>query len=135
MAKSFLGKALKFTVGAALVTGAAAAAGICYGLKKWSENEDSDELKVITGTHHGIHITKTEDNKFIVDTKYDKASDPKYCDDPESCIIVDISDKSKDVPCEETPDAAESDDTAVDIVVDLTEEEEPAEESAEAENE
>lgn len=96
MAKSFLGKALKVTFGVAAVAGAAAAAGIVYGLKKWSEDDDSEEIKITTGCKNGLHIKKTEDGKYLVDTKYDWASDPNFCDDEtgeaeNGGIVIDIS--------------------------------------------
>ena len=102
---NFLGKALKFTVGAALVTGAAAAAGLCYGLKKWSDDEDSDEIKVTTGGRYGVQIAKTNDGKFVVNTKYDWATDPKYGEEREGGIIIDISDKNDDDKVIEIPTA------------------------------
>lgn len=99
----FLGKALKFTVGAALVTGAAAAAGLCYGLKKWSDDADSNEIKVTTGGRYGVQIKKTDDGKFVVDTKYDWSTDPKYGDERENGIIIDISDNKDDDKVIEIP--------------------------------
>ena len=96
MSKKFLGTALKVTAGVAVAAGAVAAAGFVYGLKKWSKDEDSDEIKITTGGKNGLHIQKTEDGKYLVDTKYDWASDPNFCDDETAAaedggIVIDIS--------------------------------------------
>ena len=96
MAKSIFGKVVKATLGIAAVAGAAAAAGIAYGLKKWAEDDDSKDIKITTGTKNGLHISKTEDGKYVVDTKYDWASDPHFCEDQDEdfedgSIIIDIS--------------------------------------------
>ena len=95
MAKSVFGKVLSVAAGVTAVVGAAAAASIAYGLKKWSKDEDSNEIKITTGGKNGLHIQKTEDGKYIVDTKYDWASDPDFCDCEDCCeddeVIIDIS--------------------------------------------
>ena len=119
MAKSVFGKILSVAAGVTAVVGAAAAASVAYGLKKWSKDEDSNEIKLTTGGKYGLHIQKTEDGKFVVDTKYDWASDPDFCDCEDCCeddeVVIDIS---EDCECE---CGCDCDDIEVEIV------EEPAE--------
>ena len=95
MAKSVFGKIVSVAAGVTAVVGAAAAAGLAYGLKKWAKDEDSNEIKITTGGKNGLHIQKTEDGKYIVDTKYDWASDPDFCDCEDCCeddeVVIDIS--------------------------------------------
>ncbi len=124
MAKSFFGKALKVTFGVAAAAGAVAAAGIVYGLKKWSADDDSEEIKITTGCKNGLHIKKTEDGKYLVDTKYDWASDPNFCDDETEeaenggdGIVIDISNgkccENGHCDCEEH--AAEAEEKPADV--------------------
>ena len=111
MAKNVFGKILSVAAGVTAVVGAAAAASVAYGLKKWSKDEDSNEIKLTTGGKYGLHIQKTEDGKFVVDTKYDWASDPDFCDCEECCedddVVIDISDDECccECGCEETAEA------------------------------
>ena len=123
MAKSVFGKILGVAAGVTAIVGAAAAAGVAYGLKKWSKDEDSNEIKLTTGGKYGLHIQKTEDGKYVVDTKYDWASDPDFCDCEDCCeeddVVIDISDDECDCCCGEAE--CECDDIEVEIV------EEPAE--------
>ncbi|MCQ2452083.1 MAG: hypothetical protein MJ075_02980 [Oscillospiraceae bacterium] len=102
MAKSVIGKIVKATLGLAAVTGAAAAAGVVYGLTKWAKDDDSRDIKMTTGGATGVHISKTDDGKFLVDTKYEW-TDEDYDDDDEEekGIIIDLS--SGKGCCEETP--------------------------------
>ena len=116
MAKNVFGKFLSVAAGVTAVVGAAAAAGIAYGLKKWSKDEDSDEIKITTGGKYGLHIQKAEGGKFVVDTKYDWASDPDFCDCEDDCccddeVVIDISED--DCCCEAECDC---DDIEVEIV-------------------
>ena len=127
MAKNVFGKVLGIAAGVTAVVGAAAAASIAYGLKKWSKDEDSNEIKITTGGKNGLHIQKTEDGKYIVDTKYDWASDPDFCDCEDCCeddeVVIDIS--------EEEPCCCEEECCCDDIEVEIVEaevEEAPAEE-------
>ena len=96
MAKSVFGKILSVAAGVTAVVGAAAAEGVAYGLKKWSKDEDSNDIKITTGGKYGLHIQKTDDGKYVVDTKYDWASDPDFCDCEDCCededVVIDISD-------------------------------------------
>ena len=115
MAKSVFGKILSVAAGVTAVVGAAAAAGVAYGLKKWSKDEDSNDIKITTGGKYGLHIQKTDDGKYVVDTKYDWASDPDFCDCEDCCededVVIDISD---DECCCEAE--CECDDIEVEIV-------------------
>ncbi|MBQ8830625.1 MAG: hypothetical protein IJ017_03400 [Oscillospiraceae bacterium] len=118
MAKSVFGKILSVAAGVTAVVGAAAAASVAYGLKKWSKDEDSNDIKITTGGKYGLHIQKTEDGKYVVDTKYDWASDPDFCDCEDCCedddVVIDISD---DCCCE-----AECECGCEDIEVEIVEE-------------
>ncbi len=115
MAKSVFGKILSVAAGVTAVVGAAAAASVAYGLKKWSKDDDSNDIKITTGGKYGLHIQKTEDGKYVVDTKYDWASDPDFCDCEDCCedddVVIDISDD--DCCCEAECDC---DDIEVEIV-------------------
>ena len=80
--------------------GTAAAVSLVYGLKKWAADETSQEIKFTTGGKNGVCISKTEDGKYIVDTKYDWASDPAFADVAEDDgIIIDISGKDDGTAC------------------------------------
>ena len=82
MGKSVLGTALKITAGvlAAARRAPPRPSSLVYGLKKWAEDETSQEIKFTTGGKNGVCISKTDDGKYIVDTKYDWASDPAFAD-------------------------------------------------------
>ncbi len=111
MGKSVLGTALKITAGVVAAAGTAAAVSLVYGLKKWADDETSQEIKFTTGGKNGICISKTDDGKYIVDTKYDWASDPAFADVAEDDgIVIDISGRDDGTACceecqEETPAA------------------------------
>ena len=120
MGKSVLGTALKITAGVVAAAGTAAAVSLVYGLKKWAEDETSQEIKFTTGGKNGVCISKTDDGKYIVDTKYDSASDPAFADVAEDDgIIIDISGGDDGTAC----------------CCDECEEEAPAEEAGETEEE
>ena len=90
MGKSVLGTALKITAGVVAAAGTAAAVSLVYGLKKWAEDETSQEIKFTTGGKNGVCISKTDDGKYIVDTKYDWASDPAFADVAEAYLLTQL---------------------------------------------
>ena len=104
MARSVFGKIVKATLGVAGIAAAAAAAGVAYGLNKWAKDEDSRDLKVTTGGVNGLHIHKTDDGKFVVDTKYEW-TDADFEDEDEGeangDIIIDLSKRGVEECCEE----------------------------------
>ena len=109
-----------FRTGVVAAAGTAAAVSLVYGLKKWAEDETSQEIKFTTGGKNGVCISKTDDGKYIVDTKYDWASDPAFADVAEDDgIIIDISGGDDGTAC----------------CCDECEEEAPAEEAGETEEE
>ena len=107
MAKSVFGKMVKAALGVAGVAAAAAAAGVAYGLNKWAKDEDSRDLKVTTGGVNGLHIHKTDDGKFVVDTKYEW-TDADFEDDGEENgeIVIDLSKKAVEETVEELKEEA-----------------------------
>lgn len=116
MSKNIFGKVIGVAAGVTVALGAAATASIAYGLKKWAQDEDSHDIKITTGCKNGIHISKTDDGKYVVDTKYDWATDPNFCDcddcndDEGNEVVIDISADGE---------ACEEDDS--DIEVEITE--------------
>ena len=108
MAKSVFGKLVKATLGVAGIAAAAAAAGVAYGLNKWAKDEDSRDLKVTTGGVNGLHIHKTDDGRYVVDTKYEW-TDADFEDDAEENgeIVIDLSKRGVEEACEEVKERFE----------------------------
>lgn len=104
MAKSVFGKIMKATLKVAAFTAAAAAAGAVYGLKKWSDDDDSKDIKITTGGVKGLHISKTDDGKYIVDTKYEWQPEDYEDDAEDEGIVIDIS--GNRCKCEDCADKA-----------------------------
>ena len=109
MAKSVFGKLVKATLGVAGIAAAAAAAGVVYGLNKWAKDEDSRDLKVTTGGVNGLHIHKTDDGRYVVDTKYEW-TDADFEDEEgenNGDIIIDLSKRGVEEACEEVKERLE----------------------------
>ena len=109
MAKSVFGKLVKATLGIAGIAAAAAAAGVAYGLNKWAKDEDSRDLKVTTGGVNGLHIHKTDDGRYVVDTKYEWTDADFEDEEGESNgdIIIDLSKRGVEEACEEVKERLE----------------------------
>ncbi len=99
--------------GGILVAGAAA--GTALLLKRWADDPDSSDLRVVVTNGKGIRLSKTDDGRVVVDTHYNANEDEAIRGDFSGPVpVVDVSEKVKTFAQEAGADAKAAAEIAAD---------------------
>ena len=83
-------------VGGVLAAGAAAGAALM--LKRWADDPEASDLRVVVTNGKGIRLSKTEDGRVVVDTHYNASEDEavRGVEEPAGpVLVVDVPEKVK----------------------------------------
>ena len=98
-----------------LAAGVAAASAVM--LKKWKDDPESGDIRVVFLNGKGVKLSKDEAGKVVVDTHYDAAEDPIVTGEEEPrgpVLVVDLPEKAKEF----TREAGEDVKAAAEIAAD-----------------
>ena len=101
--------------GGVLAAGVAAASAVM--LKKWKDDPESGDIRVVFLNGKGVKLSKDEAGKVVVDTHYDAAEDPIVTGEEEPrgpVLVVDLPEKAKEF----TREAGEDVKAAAEIAAD-----------------
>lgn len=97
------------------VLAAGAAAGTALLLKRWASDPEASDLRVVVMNGKGIHLSKTEDGRIVVDTHYDANEDEEIRGDFSGPVpVVDVPEKVKAFAQEAGADAKAAAEIAAD---------------------
>ena len=100
-------------VGGVLAAGAAAGAALL--VKRWASDPEASDLRVVVMNGKGIHLSKTEDGRIVVDTHYDANEDEEIRGDFSGPVpVVDVPEKVKAFAQEAGADAKAAAEIAAD---------------------
>ena len=100
------------------VLAAGAAAGTALLLKRWANDPEASDLRVVVMNGKGIHLSKTDDGRVVVDTHYNVSEDEAIRggeDEPTGpVLVVDMPEKVKAFTREAGADAKAAAELAAD---------------------
>lgn len=100
-------------VGGVLAAGAAAGAALL--VKRWASDPEASDLRVVVMNGKGIHLSKTDDGRIVVDTHYDANEDEEIRGDFSGPVpVVDVPEKVKAFAQEAGADAKAAAEIAAD---------------------
>ncbi len=102
-------------VGGVLAAGAAAGAALM--LKRWADDPEASDLRVVVTNGKGIRLSKTEDGRVVVDTHYNASEDEavRGVEEPAGpVLVVDVPEKVKAFAKEAGEDAKAAAELAAD---------------------